>query len=97
MARVSHARPVACLSVWRKDQLPDEERAYLQRLCDQEPTIALAYELAQGFFTMACERSGEGFDAWLTRATTSGIPELDSVRAWLDGRSRGGQAGLSQE
>ena len=49
MTRVPSARHVACLLVWRKDRLPEEERDYLQRLCDQEPTIALAYELAQEF------------------------------------------------
>jgi transposase len=63
--------------VWRKDQLLEGERDYLRRLCDQEPTIALAYELAQEFAEMARERTGQGFDAWLTRASISGILELD--------------------
>ena len=49
VTRVPSARHVACLLVWRKDQLPEEERDYLERLCDHEPTIALAYELAQEF------------------------------------------------
>ena len=49
VTRVPSARRVACLLVWRKDRLPEEERDYLRRLCDQEPTIALAYELAQEF------------------------------------------------
>jgi transposase len=72
VTRVPSARHVACLLVWRKDRLPEDERSYLERLCDQEPTIALAYEVAQEFVTMARERTGEGFEAWLTRTTTSG-------------------------
>jgi transposase len=88
MVRVPSARHVACLLVWRKDRLPEEEREYLRRLCDQEPTIALAYELAQEFVTMARERTGQGFDAWLTRATTSGITELDRfARGLADDRA----------
>ena len=34
---------------------------------------------------MARERTGQGFDAWLTRATTSGIPELDRFALCPDG------------
>jgi transposase len=88
VTRVPSARHVACLLVWRQDRLPEEERDYLQRLCDQEPTIALAYELAQDFVTMARERTGHGFDAWLAGATTSDIPELDRfARGLTDDRS----------
>src|SRR4051812_21853215 len=70
VTKVPSVRSVASLLVWRKDRLPEEERDYLRRLCDREPTIALAYELAQEFATMARERTGQGFEAWLTRATS---------------------------
>jgi transposase len=96
-ARVPSARHVACLLVWRKERLLEEGRAYLQRLCDHEPTIARAYELAQEFVIMARERTGQGFDAWLTRATTSEIAELDRfARGLIDDRAAV-EAGLSQE
>jgi len=97
VTRVPHARHVAGLLVWRKDQLPEEERDYLQRLCDQEPTIARAYELAQEFVTMARERTGQGFDAWLTRATASEITELDRFARGLNDDRAAVEAGLSQE
>jgi hypothetical protein len=42
VTRAPSARHVACLLVWRKERLPDDKRAYLQRLCDHEPTIASA-------------------------------------------------------
>jgi transposase len=97
MTRVPSARHVASLLVWRTERLPEEERNYLRRLCDQEPTIARAYELAQEFATMARERTGQGFDAWLTRATTSEITELDRFARGLTDDRAAVEAGLSQE
>lgn len=97
LTRAPHARHVACLFVWRKDQLPEEERDYLRRLCDQEPTIARAYELAQEFVTMARERTGQGLDAWLTRATASEIAELDRFARGLTDDRAAVEAGLTLE
>jgi transposase len=95
--RVPSARHVACLLVWRKDRLPADEREYLRRLCDHAPTIALAYELAQEFASMARERTGQGFDAWLARATASGITELDRLARGLTDDRAAVEAGLSLE
>lgn len=97
VTRVPSARHVACLLVWRKDRLPEDERSYLERLCDQEPTIALAYELAQEFADMARKRTGQRFDAWLTRATSSGITELDRFARGLTDDRAAVEAGLSLE
>ena len=97
VTKVPSARSVASLLVWRKDRLPEEERDYLRRLCDQEPTIALAYELAQEFATMARERTGQGFDVWLTRVTTSGIDELDRFARGLTDDRAAVEAGLTLE
>ena len=77
--------------------MPEDERSYLERLCDREPTIALAYDLAQEFATMARERTGQGLDAWLTRATTSGITELDRFARDLTDDRAAVEAGLSLE
>ena len=97
VTRVPSARHVACLLVWRKDRLPQEERDYLKRLCDHEPTIALAYELAQAFADMAREREGQALEAWLTSATTSGITELDRFARGLTDDRAAVEAGLSLE
>jgi transposase len=97
VTRVPSARHVACLLVWRKDRLPEEERDYLRRLCDQEPMIALAYELAQEFADMARKRMGQGFEAWLARATTSDIPELDRFARGLTDDRPAIEAALSLE
>jgi transposase len=95
VTKVPSARRVASLLVWHEDQLPDEEREYLRRLCDQEPMIALAYELAHEFVTMARERTGQEFDAWLMRATTSDIPELDRFAHGLMEDRAAVEAGLT--
>jgi transposase len=97
ITRVPSARHVASLLIWRTEQLPEEERAYLRRLCEHESTIARAYELAQEFVTMARERTGQRFAAWLTRATTSGITELDRFARGLTDDCAAVEAGLSQE
>ena len=83
--------------VSRKDRLPEEERDYLGRLCDQEPTIALAYDVAQEFADMARKGTGQRFDAWLTRATTSGISELDRFARGLTDDRAAVEAGLTLE
>jgi transposase len=97
LTRVPSARHVACLLVWRTDRLPEDERSYLERLCDQEPTVARAYELAQEFVTMARERTGQGLDAWLTQATASEITELDRFARGLTDDRAAVEAGLSLE
>jgi transposase len=95
VTRVPSARHVASLLIWRKDQLPDEERAYVQRLCDHEPTIALAYELAQTFAELARERTGQAFEAWLTRVAASGIAELQRFASGLMEDQAAVEAGLT--
>jgi transposase len=95
VTRVPPAHYVARLLVWRKDRVPEQERDYLRRLCDHEPTIALAYELAQEFATMARERTGQQFDAWLAPATTRGISELDRFAHGLTDDRAAVVAGLS--
>ncbi len=97
MGRVPSARHVACLLVRRKDRVPEDERGYLARLCDHEPTIGLAYDLAQEFAEMARERRGRAFDAWLTRATASGITELQRFARGLVEDRPAVEAGLSLE
>ena len=46
---------------------------------------------------MARERTGQRFDAWLTRATTSGITELDRFARGLTDDRAAVEAGLTLE
>ncbi|MDQ1741077.1 MAG: hypothetical protein QOE53_2729 [Pseudonocardiales bacterium] len=95
--RVPSARSVAGLLIWRQDQVPEDERDYLVRLCEHEPTIALAYELAQAFAEMARARIGQALDAWLTRVATSGIAELQRFANGLVEDRAAIEAGLTLE
>jgi transposase len=81
--RVPSARHVACLLVQEKAKLSDEERAYLNRLCAHEPSLATAYELAQAFATIVRTRQSQRFEAWLDQATASEIGELRRFAAGL--------------
>jgi transposase len=96
VTRIPSARHVACMLVWRQEQLDEDERAYLQRLCDHEPTIARAYELAQAFAKMARERNGQVFEAWLTSVAASGITELQRFASGLLDDRAAVEAGLTQ-
>jgi transposase len=96
-ARAPSARHVACLLIRCPDEVPEEERDYLGRLCDREPTIAAAYQLAQEFAAMARARQGHEFEAWLTRATASGITELRGFALGLLDDRAAVEAGLSLE
>jgi transposase len=95
--RVPSARRVACLLTWSKDRLPEEDRDYLARPCDHEPTIAVAHELAQDFAEMARERTGQAFDAWLTRVAASEIAELQRFARGLVEDRTAVEAGLTLE
>jgi transposase len=97
VTRVPSARHVGCLLVCRKERLPEDEREYLRRLCDHEPTIALAYELAQEFTEMARERKGQAFDAWLASVAASGIADLQRFAGGLVEDRAAVEAGLSLE
>jgi len=72
------ARQAAWLLVRRPEKLKQEEQRSIERLCQQAPTVEVAYDLAQEFIQMVRERQAEPFDGWLQRASASGIAELQS-------------------
>jgi transposase len=87
-ARVPSARHIAFLLVRRPEDLADDDRDYLDHLCEHEPTVAAAYTLAQDFAAMIRKRQGERFAAWLEQARASGIAELSGfARGLLDDRA----------
>ena len=91
------ARQVAFLLVRPPDELSDEDRDYLGRLCTSEPAIAAAYALTQDFAGMARRRQGQQLEAWLTRASASGIAELRGFARGLADDRAAVEAGLSLE
>ena len=95
-------RHVASLVLRRPERRTDEERAYLKRLCAQDPAVATATDLAADFLVMLRRREGERLPAWLERAEASGVGNLarfarrwredhDAVQAVLTLRHSNGQ------
>jgi transposase len=88
---------VAFLLVQRPDELSDEDRDYLGRLCTSEPPLATADELTREFAAMARARQGQRFEAWLARTSASGIAELRGFARGLADDRAAVEAGLSLE
>jgi transposase len=96
-SEVLSPRHVATLLVRRPERMSVDDRAYLDRLCAQTPTIATAYALATDFATMLRERRGQHLDGWLTKAKESGIKELAAYARGLETDYAAVKAGLQVE
>jgi len=68
------------------DNLTADERAYLTRLYQACPQVALAEALVEEFGTVLRERAVDSLYTWLRRAETSGITEVQVLARsiWLD-------------
>jgi len=68
------------------DNLTADERAYLTRLYQACPQVALAEALVEEFGTVLRERDVDSLYTWLRRAETSGIKEVQALARsiWLD-------------
>ena len=68
------------------DNLTADERAYLTRLYQACPQVALAEALVEEFGTVLRERDVDGLYTWLRHAETSGIKEVQALARsiWLD-------------
>jgi transposase len=94
---VPSPRHVASLLVQRPERQTDDDRAYLDRLCEQAPTIANAYALTKDFAGMLRERHGQHLDNWLRLAKDSGIKELAAYARGLETDYAAVRAGLELE
>jgi transposase len=91
------ARRVAFLCIARSEDLEEEDAAYLERLRQDDASIAQAVELVQDFVTMLHERQGEQLDEWIEQAKASGIDELQRFAVGLCADRAAVQAGLTLE
>jgi len=68
------------------DNLTADERAYLTRLYQACPQVALAEALVEEFGTVLRERDVDSLYTWLRHAETSGIKEVQALARsiWLD-------------
>jgi transposase len=77
------ARQAAWLLVRSVDELKSEENAYRLAILENCPDVATAYPLAQQFTGMLRLRRAQELDAWLLKATATGVPELERFAAGL--------------
>jgi transposase len=66
-----------------KDDLDNEQRAFVETLCRVSKEAKKAREIALGFKKMITERQTERLDGWLQAASESGVRELESFARTL--------------
>jgi transposase len=89
------ARAVSFVVVSRPAKRSRLAQLYLEQLCQVEPLMAQAYELALSFLTLARERRGEGLEAWRAQAVDSDIEPLARFAAGLQDDLTAIEAGLT--
>ncbi len=77
------ALSLAFLTIARRTELEEEDRAYLERLRADDAVVEQVYQLVQGFMQMLRGRQGERLDAWIEQAQDGGIDELRRFAAGL--------------
>src|SRR5260221_4755799 len=60
-----------------------EEEKHMLTFIRQEPTVELAYMLAQHFTQMMREHQAEKLESWISTCTSSGIPDLETFAIGL--------------
>jgi transposase len=88
-------RLVAALVLRRPERRTEEQCAYLKLVSGEDPAIATAVDLAEDFLIMLRRREGARLEAWLDRATASGIGDLERFAAKLRNDLPAVRAGLT--
>jgi transposase len=70
------ARAVSFVLVCPAAKRSRDAQTYLDQLCQVDTSIARAYALSQAFLALVRERRGEELEAWMAKATHSGIEAL---------------------
>ncbi|GHO87045.1 hypothetical protein KSZ_50510 [Dictyobacter formicarum] len=89
------SRQATFLFLSRPEKLDAEEQETLRQLCHCHPEVDLTYDLVQQFAQMLRTRTREDFDAWLTKARESQIPELRSFVQGIERDKAAVNAGLT--
>jgi len=96
-ARGPSAREVALLFLHSPTDRTDKQTAYVERLLQEDATIATAYRVTQDFATMLRQREGERLDQWIEDVAHSGIDDLTRFARGLRDDYDAVQAGLTLE
>ena len=90
------SKNVAALFMRREDELSEEQKAYLGRLCDLDPALTEARRLTQDFAKMVRDLEGEKLDGWLKEAEACGAPAMLNFAAGLRKDLTTVRAGLTE-
>jgi transposase len=91
------ARAVSFQIVCPAAKRSQDAAIYIDHLCQLDPGIARANQLAQAFLALVRERRGDALEAWMVEATDSGIVELARFARGLQDDLCAIQAGLTLE
>jgi transposase len=88
MVEQERQRPITALQavrlvVTRPEQRSAWQQAYLARLCERDPALQQAYDLAQSFVMMVRQRMGTRLDQWFVDVQASDVAELKTFAAGL--------------
>jgi transposase len=89
------ARGAAWLVLRHEEKRDEDATKQLAQLQQQHEEWAEAMTLAQDFLQLVRQRRGEGLDAWLTRAATSGLRAFQGFARGLRDDYEAVQAGLT--
>lgn len=88
-ARPSPGRAYAWLVGWddrgNHERKHSDHKRFVDTLCRIEPSIAIAGHMARHFLGLVHRRDVIGFDGWLARARSCGVPELRRFAVGLKG------------
>lgn len=77
------SKNVAALFMRREEKLNEEQKGYLNRLCEADETLADARRLTQEFNGMVRDLRGEKLEGWLQEAEACGAPAIRRFAAGL--------------
>ena len=79
-----------------KTRLTPEQHQEVVRASTLHPDVALAFQLAQTFAKMLCERTVEALSGWLTAAQASSIPSIVQLAQGIERDRAAVEAALSR-
>ncbi len=90
------SKNVAALFVRRQEKLSEEQKAYLERLCDSDGSLADAHRLTQDFAKMVGGLEGEKLDGWLEEAEVCAAPAMRNFATGIRKDLAAVRAGLTE-
>ena len=81
----------------KPEELEEEQRDMLDRLCNRSAEVKRAKDLALSFLRMVRQRQAERLDGWISEVKESRIPELESLADGLEQDKKAVEAALKYE